>query len=66
MTFSEKIREVRGRLYLTQQALAKELGVDYTTVNRWEGGKCEPSFLATRRFDDFCKERGIIFNEDKQ
>jgi len=30
---------------LTQQALAKKLGVSFTTVNRWFNGKTRPSEL---------------------
>lgn len=59
MTFAEKLLEVRGRLYLTQRQLAAELGISYTTLNRWERGHNEPTFLARRRFEDYCKEKGI-------
>jgi len=63
MTFSEKVQEVRGRLMLTQQQLAKEIGVAYSTINRWENGHNEPQFLERRKFDDFCKKHGIVFDE---
>lgn len=61
MKFSEKVMEVRGRLQLTQKQLAAELGVKYYTVNRWEQGHHEPSFLARHRFDEFCKKNNIRF-----
>ncbi len=35
----KKIRELRG---LTQEALARELGVTFSTVNGWENGKHKP------------------------
>ena len=33
-----ELREWRGRLGLTQERLAQELGVTFTTVWRWEKG----------------------------
>ena len=63
MTFAEKVQEVRGLLRLTQMQLATELEVAFTTINRWEKGRNEPQFLERRKFDDFCKKHGIIFND---
>ena len=39
MTFAEKLQYVRKQLFLSQEAIAKELGVSFATVNRWENGK---------------------------
>lgn len=36
MKFSEKVKYARMKLLLTQEALAKELGVSYATICRWE------------------------------
>jgi putative transcriptional regulator len=30
------VKEVRKQLALSQEDLARELGVSYTTINRWE------------------------------
>ncbi|MEX2119489.1 MAG: helicase-related protein [Pirellulales bacterium] len=43
--YSDRIRRVRGRLALTQQALADRVGVSFATVNRWENGQTRPSRL---------------------
>jgi len=32
----EKVREYRIQLGMTQEGLARELGVSFSTVNRWE------------------------------
>jgi len=61
MIFGQKIQEVRGRLMLTQQQLAKELGVAFSTINRWENNRSEPQFLERRKFEDFCKKHDISF-----
>jgi len=49
------IRKLRKRLNLTQEQLAQKLGVSFTTVNRWEKGKNEPSPLALRVLEDLEK-----------
>ena len=36
MEFSEQVKYVREKLFLSQEMLAKELGVSFATVNRWE------------------------------
>lgn len=39
----KRIRQVHG---WSQEDLARELGVSFATVNRWENGKTKPSRLA--------------------
>lgn len=63
MTFAEKVKCVRGKLLLSQEDLAKQVGVSFATVNRWEKG-VEPQFLTKMRFENFCNERGIKFEEE--
>ncbi len=63
MVFAEKIEKVRTELNLSQERLAKELGVSFATVNRWEKGHSEPSYLALAKFTEFCQEHNIEFGE---
>jgi len=65
MTFSEKLLKVRATLMLTQVKLAEELDISFSTLNRWERGHYEPCFLARVRFDNYCKAKGVTFDEDK-
>ena len=44
MGFSEKIKTLRQECLLSQEAFAKELGVSFATVNRWEMGKTQPMY----------------------
>lgn len=44
----EYVRQIRNIKGLTQEQLARYLGVNYTTVNRWEKGHHEPSPMALR------------------
>lgn len=59
MSFSEKVKYVRTELKLSQEDLARELGVSFATINRWENGSYNPSRLAKKAFEEFCKERNI-------
>jgi DNA-binding transcriptional regulator YiaG len=48
------VKEVRRQLSLSQEGLARELGVSFATVNRWENSHVKPSKLARAQFDTFC------------
>ena len=50
------IKNIREKLNLTQEQLARKLGVSWATVARWERGKGEPSPLAQKAIDDLIKE----------
>ena len=41
-----QLRLLRGRLGLSQEQLARQLGVSFATVNRWESGRTQPSARA--------------------
>lgn len=57
--FSCLIKEARKKLNFTQEEFARELGVSFDTINRWENGKTEPFKLARAIFDSYCIEAGI-------
>lgn len=59
MTLSEYMRKVRRGMEMSQQELAKELNVSYSSINRWENKQVTPSKLARKSFLDFCKMRDI-------
>ena len=50
------VKEVRRQLSISQEDLARELGVSYATVNRWENGQAKPSKLARVQLDAFCEK----------
>ena len=61
--FAEIVKLVRQKLGLSQEELAQELGVSFSTINRWENGKTVPFKLARKQFEDFCvrmKEQGKL------
>lgn len=63
MRFSEKVKAVRYKLFLTQEEIAKELNVSYTTINRWENEKITPSLKAQKAFHEFCVKNNITFDD---
>ncbi len=44
-----EIKELRAKLGLTQEEMARVVGVAYPTIGRWESGKYKPSRLAVDR-----------------
>lgn len=63
MTYSEKIKQARNKLLLSQEEMATELGVNSITVCRWETGRCEPNLKAKKAFRDFCIKNGLKYEE---
>ena len=62
MSFSEDIRKIRHRVLLTQEDFAKEIGVSYATINRWETGKAKPNIKTMKLIDAYCKKNQIHFD----
>ncbi len=63
MKFSEQVKYARMKLLLTQEALAKELGVSYATICRWEKDNRKPQIVSQGRFYSFCETKGIKFDK---
>ena len=53
------IIKLRAILNLSQSALAELLGVSFTSVNRWENGKYEPTKLVKKKIELLCRENNI-------
>jgi len=54
--YTALVKKVRKQLALSQEDLARELGISYTTINRWENGQSKPSRMAKVLFDAFCEK----------
>lgn len=50
---------IRKALGITQTEFAKQIGVSFATVNRWENGKAEPSEKTQSKILDICRERKL-------
>jgi len=66
MNFQESIKQLRQSQFLSQEAFAKELGVSFTTVNRWETGKAKPTYKTMKLIDDYCKANNLSFDIRKK
>jgi len=54
--FPDLVKETRKKLGISQEELARELGVSFATVNRWENEKSAPSKLGKAQFDAFFRK----------
>ena len=53
------IRNIRAALGLTQEALAREIGVTFSTVNGWENGRHRPIPALITRLHDIASAAGL-------
>lgn len=59
MSFGEEIKRIRLKTLLSQEDFAKELGVSYSTVNRWEREHTKPNYNAMKKINEYCKNHHI-------
>lgn len=65
MDFSSKVYLLRRILGLSQEELAKKIGISFSTINRWENENFSPNPLSKKAFDSLCAENNIKFNNFK-
>lgn len=63
MEYVKLIRLLRETLILSQTELADMLGVSFSSVNRWENGKYEPTIKIKRKIIELCKENNIFLGD---
>ena len=54
---SGEIKELRARLGLTQEELARQLRVSVSAVQKWEGGRARPRGLYLRALSELARKR---------
>lgn len=59
MDFGKTVRLVRNELKYSQEQLARELNISFSTVNRWENRRSQPSQMAKELFFNYCKKKKI-------
>jgi len=55
----EKVKELRKKTGMSQEALARKIGVSLSTVQRWEKKNIKPTLLARKELDKLFEEVGI-------
>lgn len=61
MTYSEEIKKIRQKCFLSQESFARELGVSFSSINRWESGKSKPNMSAMKKIMEFCGSHDLDF-----
>ncbi len=64
MKFSSLIKTIRRKTLLSQNDFAKEIGVSFSTVNRWENDKAIPKLYKLKSIKSFCIMYAIPFDID--
>ena len=60
MNWAESIKELRSKMLLTQEELAKKLDVSFASVNRWENGEHEPTMKVKRELMKLMKKYKVV------
>lgn len=64
MEYSEKIKLLRDKIFVSQKELAEMLGVSFVSVNRWETGKFNPTIKTKKKLHDLFIKYGIISSNE--
>ena len=59
MNTSELIKSIRMQAGVSQREFARQLGIAFSTVNRWENGLFEPTIMARKLLKMYCIDLGI-------
>ena len=55
----KKIEHYRLENKITQETLAKELGVSFSTISRWLNGKTNPNKIQAYHIEKFLKKKRL-------
>ena len=59
MEYSEKIKLLREKMFVSQKELAEILDVSFVSVNRWETGKFNPTIKAKKKLNELFNKYNI-------
>lgn len=59
MAFNDIVKSIRAQLGITQEQLAHELNVSFSTINRWENGHRIPKKLTIAYLTEFCRYNAV-------
>lgn len=58
--YAKLIKEYREKKFMTQKEFADSIGVQKTTVTRWETGQFEPTIKMKKKLYELFLSTGII------
>ncbi len=59
MDFQDQVKFVRMHLQLSQEELARQMGISFATVSRWERENRKAQLSLLGKFYSFCQRKGI-------
>jgi len=59
INYPDAIVRLRAKLNISQTELAELLGVSFTSINRWENGKYEPTKIAKIKLQELFQKYNI-------
>lgn len=62
MSFSDELKRIRQRTFLSQEDFAQEVGVSFSTVNRWESERTIPNLAAMKNIKAFCEHNNMEYS----
>ena len=62
MAYSDEIKKIRQKCFLSQEAFGREIGVSFSSINRWESGKTKPNMAAMKKMKEFCDKHNVDFS----
>ena len=65
MNYKKIVKEIRKKLIITQVELAELLGVSFSSINRWETGKHEPTTKIKRKLVEISKANNIDLGDEE-
>lgn len=57
--YADAIKQLRKNMMLSQEEFAQVLGVSFSSINRWENGKHEPTIKIKRKLKALFKEYNV-------
>lgn len=60
------VKDLRKKMLLSQEEMADELEVAFSTVNRYENKKVEPTFKVQRKLKSLAVRNGLDFDSYKE
>ena len=61
MEYADLILQIRKECSMSQKEFAKELGVSFASVNRWERRRTKPSQMEIHSIKEFCRTHQIKY-----
>ncbi len=62
MSFSDELKRIRQRTFLSQDSFAQEVSVSFSTVNRWESERTIPNLAAMKNIKAFCERNNLEYS----